>query len=580
MAVELLDSRNPFAPADKARDFDSLTRQRLGIVVGGSVQEGVVIKLDPKTMIEGLAVGSYVTIDGQTGKKFFGIVSDISLDSADQNVQKMPPDIQGENDFIAQVYRGTAVFGMLHVKPMLVAEGSGANATIKPVKTVPSHFVVAYKSSPEEVESIFASGDDGTTKPYEIGASVDDETVKIHLNLERLVERSSAIFGRSGTGKTFLALPLLASVIRQEAASTLIFDMHNDYGWTLKGDKNRKFKGLKQLNSIAHKVIIVTLDEESSRMRNSPYEFALKIGYDQIEPEDLEMLKGILALSDVQANALFTLKHRFPTDWLGKLMAEEADDDIQALFDGNKLTESTYFAMQRKIGRLLRKLDFLRAEAADNLVERILGHLTRGENVVVEFGRYGNDLPAYIFVANLLTRRIHARYVQMKERAEGGGGEEPKPLVIAIEEAHKFLEPDVAEYTIFGTIARELRKYNVTLLIIDQRPSQISAEVMSQIGTRITCALSDEKDIAAVFTGISGSQQLRSVLAALDSKQQALIMGHAVPMPIVVQTTTYDDKIVAMYAVGSNGRTSDEQADRNRRSMRGNTNLKSDEPFG
>ena len=168
----------------------------------------------------------------------------------------------------------------------------------------------------------------------------------------------------------------------------------------------------------------------------------------------------------------------------------------------------------------------------------------------------------------------------MKERAEGGGGEEPKPLVIAIEEAHKFLEPDVAEYTIFGTIARELRKYNVTLLIIDQRPSQISAEVMSQIGTRITCALSDEKDIAAVFTGISGSQQLRSVLAALDSKQQALIMGHAVPMPIVVQTTTYDDKIVAMYAVGSNGRTNDEQASRNRQSMRGNSNLKSDEPFG
>ncbi len=94
--------------------------------------------------------------------------------------------------------------------------------------------------------------------------------------------------------------------------------------------------------------------------------------------------------------------------------------------------------------------------------------------------------------------------------------------------------------TIFGTIARELRKYNVTLLIVDQRPSQIDAEIMSQIGTRITCALSDDKDISAVFAGISGAQQLRSVLASLDSKQQALIMGHAVPMPVVVQTRRYD----------------------------------------
>ena len=159
---------------------------------------------------------------------------------------------------------------------------------------------------------------------------------------------------------------------------------------------------------------------------------------------------------------------------------------------------------------------------------------------MIEFGRYGNDLPAYVFVANFITRRIHEKYVEMKEAAEGGSGGDPQKLVIVIEEAHKFLEPSVAEHTIFGTIARELRKYNVTLLIVDQRPSQIDSEVMSQIGTRITCALSDEKDIASVFTGISGAQTLRNVLASLDSKQQALIMGHAVPMPVVVRTAAYD----------------------------------------
>ena len=83
---------------------------------------------------------------------------------------------------------------------------------------------------------------------------------------------------------------------------------------------------------------------------------------------------------------------------------------------------------------------------------------------------------------------------------------------------------------------------------MDQRPSQIDAEVMSQIGTRITCALSDERDIAAVFTGMSGAGQLRSVLAALDSKQQALIMGHAVPMPVVVRTTEYGEAIYKQFA--------------------------------
>jgi len=471
-------------------------------------------------------VGSYVTIDGQTERKFFGLITDIRLDAADVNIQKMPPAV---DDFIANIYRGTTVFGMLHVKPMLVLEGESNEP--KPIKTVPTHFTIAYRATPEEVRDIFAAEEKQT---YGIGASVDDANIKINLDLERFVERSSAVFGRSGTGKTFLALPLLANIIKHDIASALIFDMHNDYGYKLKGDKGKFFKGLKELPSIA------------SRTRHSGYEFALSIGYDQIEPEDLEMLQGVLSLTDVQVNALFALKRRFPTDWVQKLMSDEEDEDITELLEGNKIAEGTYYAIQRKLKRLL-KFDFLKPRATENFVQRILDSLARGNNVVVEFGRYGNDLPAYVFVANFITRRIHEQYVQLKEAAEGSG-QEPRKLVIAIEEAHKFLDPSVAGLTIFGVIARELRKYNVTLLIIDQRPSQIDAEVMSQIGTRITCALSDEKDITAVFTGMSGTQQLRSVLASLDSKQQALIMGHAVPMPVVVQTREYGPDVYNEFA--------------------------------
>ena len=84
-----------------------------------------------------------------------------------------------------------------------------------------------------------------------------------------------------------------------------------------------------------------------------------------------------------------------------------------------------------------------------------------------------------------------------------------------------------------------MRKYYVSLLVVDQRPSGIDDEVLSQIGTRITALLNDEKDIQAVLTGVSGTDGLRSVLASLDSKQQALVIGHAVPMPVVIKTREY-----------------------------------------
>ncbi len=43
----------------------------------------------------------------------------------------------------------------------------------------------------------------------------------------------------------------------------------------------------------------------------------------------------------------------------------------------------------------------------------------------------------------------------------------------------------------------------------------------------------------AVTTGVSGARELRSVLSKLDSKQQSLIFGHSVPMPIVVRMRDY-----------------------------------------
>ena len=96
--------------------------------------------------------------------------------------------------------------------------------------------------------------------------------------------------------------------------------------------------------------------------------------------------------------------------------------------------------------------------------------------------------------------------------------------MITIEEAHKFLNPSAARQTIFGTIAREMRKYYVSLLVVDQRPSGIDPEVLSQIGTKIVAQLNDEKDIQAALTGVNNASNLRSILASLDSKKQALLL--------------------------------------------------------
>jgi hypothetical protein len=100
----------------------------------------------------------------------------------------------------------------------------------------------------------------------------------------------------------------------------------------------------------------------------------------------------------------------------------------------------------------------------------------------------------------------------------------------------------MAGQTTFSTIAREMRKYYVTLLIIDQRPSQIYDEVMSQLGTRISGWLGDDADISAVLSGLAGRDALRGMLSRLQPAEEVLMLGWGVPMPIPLRSRRYDQR--------------------------------------
>ena len=532
----------------------------LGMVVGGSLSSGLLVRLDARLSIERLAVGRYIVIQGTSGRKFFGLITDIALDSTNPDLMRQPP--APGDAFAAEVYARQVAYGTLSVSPMLMLDPEDDQP--RPNKTVPAHFAPVHEASAEDVERVFGAEDE---KHLFLGTPLDMEAVHVNLDLDRFVERSSGVFGKSGTGKSFITRILLSGIIRAGRASALIFDMHNDYGWAVKDEGGREFKGLRQLFT-AGQVSVVTLDEDTSRSRGSKVDRVLRIGTQQIEPEDVEMLSGLLGLSDVQTGALPYLRRRLGPAWIDRLLSDVPDEELAAMVEDERIASSTLGAIQRKF-EFFRRMGFLVPGAGDDAVDDIFHRLNQGTSVVLEFGRYGNTLAAYILVANYLTRRVHERYVRKKNEAVGKKADEPRPLVIVIEEAHKFLDPAIAGHTIFGSIARELRKYNVTLLIVDQRPSAIDDEVMSQIGTRVTCLLDNEADIRAVFSGVSGAGALREVLARLDTRQQALILGHAVPMPVVVRTRDYDEAFYQWLAGGEQGGDRKARAKKGREALYG-----------
>ncbi len=503
---------------------------RLGTVISGSLTQGVQVKLDPAKSVEDIAVGRYVAIRGEK-KRFFGMITDVSLEAVDPRALVMPPDIS--DPFIAEVVSGTTTFGKLRVLPMqtISAVAAGVGEGPQPAKTVPAHFSQVELASQADVESVFGKED---ARRFHIGTPLDMET-KICLDMVELVKRSNGVFGKSGTGKTFLTRMLLIGMMQKSKSTSLIFDMHNEYGWEGTSEKEHKVKGLKQL--FPGSVAVFSLDENYDKRRKVKSDFTVKIGYDEIEPEDIQMLRYVLNLTEAAVQAVYELAKEFSDEkWLEQTL-QAFDSDSSVLVEKLKIHEGTWRNLRRGL-RQLTRFKFLVRHAPEDTVKTILEYIGSGKSVVLQFGGY-DDIAAYVLVANLLTRRIYNQWREKVDRALAEDSKQPDQLVITIEEAHRFLNPEIAAQTIFGKIAREMRKYRVTILVIDQRPSGIDEEVMSQLGTKIICLLDNEKDVDAVLTGVAGKSELKAVLSKLESKQQALIFGHALPMPVVVKIREY-----------------------------------------
>lgn len=516
-------------------------RRRVGVLTHGSLGAGVEMKLDPARSVESVRAGTFCVVEGEA-YDFFSLITDLRIEAANEGILMRPPG--RDDEFLRKVLHGTSTFATVSLKPQLLVPRADVDAPPEPVKTIPAHFSAVGEATDDDVARVFGSeAADGGDRYFEVGTPLGMDT-PLCLDLQRFVERSNAVFGKTGTGKSFLTRLLLAGTIATGRATALVFDMHNEYGARARTEGAAGFvPGLRDL--FGPRVQVFSLDPESTRRRGGAPDAEVHLWADAVEPEDILPLRETLSLNPTATESTFALRKTYGARWLSTLLTST---DLDAMAEETGAHAGSLGALKRKLDRL-DGLPFFHLDAPagrrDSLAE-LFDALDAGRSVVLEFGRY-NSLLVYLLVANVITRRLRARYEEKAETYERTQAEADKPrqLLIAIEEAHKFLGPETARETPFGKIAREMRKFYVSLLIVDQRPSGIDEEVLSQIGTKMVAQLSDEKDIAAALVGTPGGAALRQILASLESRQQALLFGHAVPMPILARTRSYDEDFFA-----------------------------------
>lgn len=538
----------------------------IGYIVGGGLKENLRVRLTiPSQEVQ---EGAFVVIE--SGERlFYGLVTDLQLGATDPRFAdetRLPP-------ALAQALHGQTLFTDLEVLPALMLDrgpepGSPEYAAWQkrlgeqqpspgPVKTMPPHHASVRLALEGDIAEIF--GHPGERGNFVIGYT-REQGHPVCVDLERLVQRSSGVFGATGTGKSFLTRILLAGLMHSGKASVLVFDMHNEYGFDdTASDTGLRVIGLR--TKFPAKVRVVGLGQGAT-IRGQVPDFNLEIAMSAVQPADIELLTRELNLKETTPTVLDALITSFRSDWYrrframnreeiesederGKLRRVPHPESVAAWANANGVNVMAAEALHDKLRRLFNKSYIVEQPAADSVGE-IVRALENGQHVVLSFGDFETDLD-YLLVSNLLTRKIKEVWERKTNafRTSGkalAGSAEPRQLVIVLEEAHKLLNREMAAQTTFATIARELRKYYVTLLIIDQRPSQIYDEVMSQLGTRISGWLGDEDDVHAVLSGLAGREALRGMLARLQPKEEVLLLGWGVPMPLPVRSRRYDDE--------------------------------------
>lgn len=472
---------------------------RIGQMIAASVLKGIEAKLELDNPEE-LKVGYPIIVEGKK-YDFYCVVRDIYS----PNVELIER-IAGHNvpGLLPLSAHGDAhKFTKTSLKPIQLITKDGQ--LLEP-ETIPPYLATVRKAVKEDVEKLYKP----TSASLHIGTLRGVPEFNIPLEFDKLTEKPFAIFGRTGVGKSILCKIICNSILEKDASAVLIFDMHQEYGIFSKTDNT---PGLQYF--FPDKVESFTLDYGNKSAK--PFIVDVR----QIRPDDL-----IIALQDLSQpmiDALYIINRQRARDVDLVTAIEDAAPEYY-----ESAHPSALQALQRRISRLDR-LEFVRE--GEDAFNQICSLLKAKKSIVLDFGRYGKDATAYLFIANILARRLYREYTERSY---------PR-LVLFLEEAHKFLAPEIIDHTIFGRLARETRKFNLILALIDQRPSRIDEEVRSQLANRLTLSLKEPSDTQAALAGVSDRAVWSDIVGTIPSRT-LLVLGDAIRVPTVIDVLHYSTK--------------------------------------
>ncbi|TWB27708.1 ATP-binding protein [Nitrospirillum bahiense] len=424
----------------------------------------------------------------------------------------------------------------------------------------------------------------GESDQVSIGTLSSSENISVRLSLDSLVTRHSAILGSTGSGKSTTVSSILRSIVKPigkdfgaPGARIILLDIHGEYSSAL-SDVAKIFRVAPQPGENALHVPYWALETNElleilvgKLTENQEIAFADKIfelknaaiqaqNFPGIDPRSLTVDSPIpFSLHQLWYDLIDfeTMTFVGPQRDKPALNAEgNADTLTPPQYEPHAMGNTGPFLNQAAKG-IRRQLNLLRSRLLDKRYDFILhpgqweprtdGSIESDLDVLLS-GWLGHEKPITIldlsgvpspFLVRLIgsiLRIIYDALFWSREKTEGGT---LRPLLIVMEEAHRYLSPDSGDMalSIVQRIAKEGRKYGVGAMIISQRPAEVDETILSQCGTLIALRLSNPADRGrvkgALPDNLAGLMDLLPVLRT----GEAIITGEAARLPVRCRIT-------------------------------------------
>lgn len=522
-----------------------------------------------------LKVGSYLRVTDSDDCALIAIIENFSIEVNDQSrrrhvIEALPLGIIRDGKFI----RG------------------GDTLTIPPTGVTPA--------TADDIKTIFENSVEQQLK-FTFAKLVSNEDVRIPVNGNKFFNKHIAIVGSTGAGKSHAIARIVQSAVAEKNGEftlnnshVVIFDIHSEYKsafpdanfigienlnlpyWLLNSDELEEILlDTGERDNYNQSSVFRNLVTENKRKHNSG---AASVFYDSPLKFDVhEVLNGLYNIKSETVNAkdesLYMIKdssYSLPTD--GKTSASDglklnADERLKRYFDKRQdfhqtkresITKGSYAdgsldkffsRFESKIAQ--KRLNFLFGPAAtdatlEGTLKALIGYGDTNSNVTV-IDLSGVPFEVLSITVSLISRLLfeYGYYYKVLRSGAGEKVNNDAPILLVFEEAHKYVpNSELTKYRAsklsIERIAKEGRKYGVTLLLSSQRPSEISETIFSQCSNFVAMRLtnpSDQNYVARLLPDTLGN--LSDKLSTLGAGE-ALLIGEAVVMPSLVKIIPCD----------------------------------------